>query len=48
MEQRKHPRYCIACLVAFVGEGVVGAGQMIDISLGGCAVSTNSPVPLEG
>lgn len=41
MEQRKHPRYLITCPLAFVGEGVVGAGQMVDISLGGCAVDSN-------
>ncbi len=42
MPLRKYPRFVADLPVSFSGENIAGEGILIDISLGGCAVSSDT------
>lgn len=44
-DQRQHERYPLCFPVAYDGEGVMGQGQAADLSILGCAVVCDAPVP---
>lgn len=44
MHQRKHNRFNVELLVSFSSEEGEGEGRVVDISYGGCAMESNTPV----
>jgi hypothetical protein len=46
MEQlRQSPRFNVQYKVSFSGEGILGEGAVYNLSLGGCAVESDTSVP---
>ena len=46
MEQhRQFPRFTVQYKVSFSGEGIQGEGEVYNLSLGGCAVESETSVP---
>jgi len=46
MEQlRQFPRFNVQYKVSFSGEGIQGEGEVYNLSLGGCAVESETSVP---
>ncbi|WP_447976636.1 PilZ domain-containing protein [Candidatus Nitrospira bockiana] len=43
-ERRRHTRFPLHASVSFIGAGIVGTGTMYNVSRGGCAVTTYSPI----
>lgn len=44
VDLRKHPRIPIGWPISFSGQGIVGEGQVVDLSMGGCCVETEVDV----
>ncbi len=44
MQLRKYPRFPAYCPISFKGEDIVGEGEVVNVSMGGCQVESRVPV----